>query len=100
MSAESHGLAILNVGGCGYDPHMDNETHTTRYLDLDGDGVPDAVETIELVTLDRTGDGRTDVVAVVEELASGIGIEGVPRRLAVVDEATLALQHTDEVSGA
>ena len=71
---------------------MSNGAQATRYLDLDGDGVPDAVEMIEVVSVDRTGDGTTDEVAVVEELASGIGIEGVPRRLTVVDEMTIALE--------
>jgi hypothetical protein len=81
--------------GQGYRHSMDNEmsngAQATRYLDLDGDGVPDAVEMIEVVSVDRTGDGSTDEVAVVEELATGIGIEGVPRRLTVVDEMTIAL---------
>ena len=75
----------------GMDNEMSNGAQVTRYLDLDGDGVPDAVEMIEVVSVDRTGDGSTDEVAVVEELASGIGIEGVPRQLTVVDEMTLAL---------
>ena len=72
---------------------MSHDAQATRYLDLDGDGVPDAVEVVELVSVDRTGDGRADEVAVVEELASGIGIEGVPRRVTVVDETTLDLEH-------
>ena len=36
----------------------------TSYLDLDGDGVPDAVVTTETIALDLTGDGVVDVVAV------------------------------------
>ena len=31
-----------------------------EYLDLDGDGVPDAVQTIEAVAIDLTGDGVCD----------------------------------------
>jgi hypothetical protein len=54
-----------------------------RYLDLDDDGVPDAV----LIT--ETWPGDTDILrdgqgsTVVETLESGIGIDGRPRDVSV-----------------
>jgi hypothetical protein len=67
----------------------------TTYLDLDGDGVIDAVQTIEAVAVDVTGDGQADVVEVVEEIAAGIGVDGVPEHVTVVDDGHVALEHTD-----
>jgi hypothetical protein len=50
------------------------ETHEVRYLDMSGDGVPDAVEHI-----DRSFRGRdSDTVEVKRRLAYGIGIDGKP----------------------
>ena len=50
------------------------ETHEVRYLDMSGDGVPDAVEHI-----DRSFRGRdSDTVEVTRRLAYGIGIDGKP----------------------
>ena len=50
------------------------ETHEVRYLDLSGDGVPDAVEHI-----DRCFRGRdSDTVEVTRRIAYGIGIDGKP----------------------
>jgi hypothetical protein len=50
-----------------------------RYLDLDGDGVPDAVRITETRVLGATRDGRGQVVQVVSELVSGIGDDGLAR---------------------
>lgn len=58
---------------------------TTEYLDLDGDGVPDAVRTVHLVGVDLTLDGVADVVETMEELATGIDITGEPEAVRVVD---------------
>jgi hypothetical protein len=49
-----------------------------KYLDLDGDGVPDAVVTREVHSHDVTGDGHVDIVDSTTTIASGIGIDGVP----------------------
>jgi hypothetical protein len=50
-----------------------------RYLDLDGDGVPDAVRITETRVLQPTRDGRGHVVQIVTELISGIDDEGLAR---------------------
>jgi hypothetical protein len=51
-----------------------------RYLDLDGDGVPDAVLTVAHLS-DECGD--TAAPTVVETLESGIGVDGRPRDIHV-----------------
>jgi hypothetical protein len=62
-------------------PSAECETRT-RYLDLDGDGVPDAVEMIEMVVVPRGGaNGGRRVLHTSRTVAAGIGIEGVPRRV-------------------
>jgi hypothetical protein len=66
----------------------------TTYLDLDGDGVPDAVHIVEAIAVDRTGDGHIDVVEVIEELLSDIGDDGVPGSVDVVDHADIGLDHS------
>ena len=53
----------------------------TRYLDLDGDGVPDAVEVIETVANRGESSGGTADVQVVRTVAVGIGDDGTPARL-------------------
>jgi hypothetical protein len=50
-----------------------------RYLDLDHDGVPDAVQRSHTVALDLNGDGLGDVVDAVRETDRAIGIDGEPR---------------------
>jgi hypothetical protein len=58
----------------------------TKFLDLDGDGVPDAVETTE-VSVEVTDSGGRHVVAVevVDEIDAEIGIDGVPGTVEVSD---------------
>jgi hypothetical protein len=63
-----------------------------RYLDLDGDGVPDAVETIS-ITRSPFGDGR-QIVEVVERTQSGIDIAGKPSRTEMTD-----VLRVEEVAG-
>jgi hypothetical protein len=60
-------------------------THTTlEYLDLDGDGVPDAVRTIDTRAAWSNRAGDFEVVQTVEELAWGIDDDGVPEAVHVV----------------
>lgn len=54
----------------------------TRYLDLDGDGVPDAVETVTVV-FDETRSGSVDAVEIVDELDADIDDDGVAHSVAV-----------------
>jgi hypothetical protein len=52
-----------------------------HYLDLDGDGVPDAVLIRETLTADAPG-GPQDL-EVIETLETGIDIDGVPHHIEV-----------------
>ena len=61
-----------------------------EYLDLDGDGVPDAVQTIEAVAIDLTGDGVCDAVELVEEVAAHIGIDGVPEQVVNIEDVAVS----------
>jgi hypothetical protein len=56
----------------------DGETHEVRYLDLSGDGVPDAVEHIDRRAFRRNGSDVVDAVEETRSLAYGIGIDGEP----------------------
>ncbi len=53
----------------------------TRYLDLDGDGVPDAVEVIETVANRGVCSGGTADVQAVRTVAIEIGDDGTPTQL-------------------
>lgn len=75
--------------------HLDGPVET-RYLDLDGDGVPDAVQTVKVVGVDLTGDGASDVVEIVEGVEADIGVDGVPQHVVVVEDAVVDLHATDE----
>ncbi len=55
-----------------------------RYLDLDGDGVPDAVLTVESQPMIHDGSRHLQALSIVETLESGIGIDGCPSRTRVV----------------
>ena len=54
------------------------EAHEVRYLDLSGDGVPDAVEHIDRRPFRRTGSDVFDAVEEHRRLSYGIGIDGIP----------------------
>jgi hypothetical protein len=83
------------VGDLPVDSRPDTETKVgdpmvvgpteTSYLDLSGDGIPDAVETTQTAAFDVTGDGIPDVVRVTTEIATEIGVDGVPRRVEIVE---------------
>jgi hypothetical protein len=53
------------------------ETHEIRYLDMSGDGLPDAVEYIDR-RLFRRRDGSLNTVEEKRRLSYGIGIDGKP----------------------
>jgi hypothetical protein len=57
----------------------------TEYLDLDHDGLPDAVRRHTAVVYHLDG----DAAEVVDELATGIGDDGVPTVAAVTDAVAL-----------
>lgn len=59
-----------------------NESTDQRYLDLDDDGVIDAVETVT-VAVEEGADATT--VEVVDEIDAEIDDEGVAHRVTVVD---------------
>ena len=85
-------------------------------LDLDGDGVPDTVQTSRTVGFDVTNDGVADVVETTDEVASEIDIDGIPHHvevtqtieadldrdgaLDVVDEVSVAAQSSEELAHA
>jgi hypothetical protein len=60
---------------------MDTMTQGVRYLDLDGDGVPDAVLITE--TWPDAAAGSEVAGTIVETLESGIGIDGRPGHVSV-----------------
>jgi hypothetical protein len=73
-----------------------------RYLDLDGDGVPDAVQMTEAIEYDVTGDGVPDIVEIVDETAAGIGIDGVPDHVEVTEPVAVRVEHevpSEEAAG-
>ena len=53
------------------------ETHEIHYLDMSGDGLPDAVEYIDR-RLFRRRDGSLNTVEEKRRLSYGIGIDGKP----------------------
>ena len=65
----------------------------TEYLDLDGDGLPDAVRTTRVTGFDVTGDGIIDVVETVEEVASEIGVAGQPEHITITDTVETDFEH-------
>ncbi len=63
----------------------------TEYLDLDDDGVPDAVERRETRKYPNV-DGA-DVVEEIRELDSGIGPDGIATTVTVTDAVTIDTDH-------
>ncbi|HEY3674109.1 MAG TPA: hypothetical protein VGN51_24465 [Acidimicrobiia bacterium] len=65
---------------------MDTHTITqgVRYLDLDGDGVPDAVLTVERWPDAVEDPAHADHSTVVKTLETGIGIDGCPADVQVL----------------
>jgi hypothetical protein len=63
------------------------------YLDLDHDGVPDAVHTTSVLRYAAAGDGRTDFVETIEELATDIDDAGEPGHLARRDIVSVDFDH-------
>ena len=59
-------------------------TSHLEYLDLDGDGVPDAVRTIDTRAAWSNRVGDFEVLQTVEELAWGIDDDGVPEAVHVI----------------
>ena len=65
----------------------------TEFLDLDGDGVPDAVTTTRTIAVDISHDGHVDVIETTEEIASDIDINGVPHAIRVADTVATDFDH-------
>ncbi len=63
---------------------MDDATtgEDVEFLDLDGDGVPDAVRFTERTVVHLAG---ADVVHVREELDAGIDVDGIPHSVELTD---------------
>jgi hypothetical protein len=59
------------------------ERQDVRYLDLDGDGLPDAVLTVETFSVDVPGDHAPRPIERIEILEFGIGIDGSPKRVSI-----------------
>jgi hypothetical protein len=72
------------------DAELDESTKT-EYLDLDNDGVLDAVQTSETRKYARA-DGA-DVVEETRELDSSIGLDGLPTTVTVTDAVTIDTDH-------
>jgi hypothetical protein len=62
----------------------------TEYLDLDDDGVPDAVQITETVQYESGGAG---LVEEIRELDTGVGPDGVPTTVTVTDTVTIDTDH-------
>ena len=66
-------------------PTAESDVAETEYLDLDDDGLPDAVRTTETRSYDG---GGADVVKETSELDAGIGPDGVPTTVTVTETVT------------
>jgi hypothetical protein len=74
------------------------EKREIRYLDLDGDGVPDAVETTDVEITESEGAGhRATRVEVVTEVDADIDDDGVPGTVEVSD--TVIVEDVTERDG-
>jgi hypothetical protein len=74
-------------------PEEQNPGVEVRYLDLDGDGVPDAVETTQTVPLHVGADGGVDAVQIIDEIDGSIDDDGVPHTVRVTEKLGLDLDH-------
>lgn len=81
-------------------PEHDGSTHEdgpteadVRYLDLDGDGLPDAIEQTQTVPLHVGSDGVADVVRVIDELDTDIDDEGNPGTVRVTEKLAIDFDH-------
>ena len=63
----------------------------TKYLDLDDDGVPDAVQTT--ATVEYRTDSGAEVVEEIREVDSGIGPDGLPTTVTVTDAVAIDTDH-------
>jgi len=70
------------------------ETHEVRYLDMSGDGVPDAVERISRNAFRGETSDIVDTVEETRRLEYGIGINGRPN--GVTERSTLSVR---DISG-
>ena len=74
------------------------ELGETQYLDMDRDGVPDGVRTTATVEYElQSGSG---VVETIEEIASGIGVDGMPGVIELSDTVLVDVDRdgTDDVA--
>ena len=62
----------------------------TEYLDLDHDGVLDAVQITETLEFET---GGAELVEKIRELDAGIGTDGVPTTVTVTDTVTIETDH-------
>jgi hypothetical protein len=72
--------------------------HETRYLDLDGDGVPDAVETTDRAVIHVDGRGVADIVQETDEVDAEIDDDGVPHTVQVTERLAFATDGTAAVA--
>ena len=78
----------------GTKAHADEEL---RYLDLDGDGVPDAVETTRITEIDVDGDGTPDIIEVSRERDVAIDDDGHPAAVERTETVAVDLEGRDEL---
>jgi hypothetical protein len=79
-----------------HDARLDDEDGSLtepKYLDLDGDGVPDAVQTVRVNTFDITGDGIAEAIEVIQEVDAEIDDDGAAHRVTVTDTLELDVEH-------
>lgn len=72
--------------------------HETRYLDLDGDGVPDAVETTDRAVIHVDRRGVADIVQETDEVDAEIDDDGVPHTVQVTERLAFGADGTAAVA--
>ncbi len=88
MGSERDDQSGAGPTGTGRDDPVETET---EYLDLDHDGVPDAVQTTAMVEYHT--EAGVDVVESIREVDSGIGPDGVPTTVTVSDAIAFETDH-------